>query len=139
MKAEADMLGVLSLLYLKDFCRTNKTEMLNSELNRDYIQELITLRELKNNGMSRGGVIGPIQKLLVHHFKNPNSTGTISGKQSCFQSSIKMAPSKLPRPKKTKRISVKTRKLLRWHGTVDGALEEMDLQNSWYIDWEGIK
>ena len=43
VKAEAEKLGVLSLLYLKDFCRTENTKMITSELDRDYIQELITL------------------------------------------------------------------------------------------------
>ena len=32
-----------------------------------------------------------------------------------------------------------TEKLLRWHGTVDDALEEMDRRNYWHSDWEGIK
>ena len=63
MKAEAEKLGVLSLLYLKDFCRTDKTKMLTSKLDRDYIQELITLRYLKNNFMSRREVIGLIQTI----------------------------------------------------------------------------
>ena len=42
-KVEAEKLGVSSLLYLKDFCCTEKTKILTSELYRDYIQELITL------------------------------------------------------------------------------------------------
>ena len=32
-----------------------------------------------------------------------------------------------------------TEKILLWNGTVDDALEEMDIQNSWHSDWEGIK
>ena len=32
-----------------------------------------------------------------------------------------------------------TKKLLRWHVTLDDALEDMDSQNSWHSDWEGIK
>ena len=58
MKSEAEKLGVLSLIYLKDFCRTEKTKIMTSELDREYIQELITFRELNNNGMSRGGLLG---------------------------------------------------------------------------------
>ena len=29
--------------------------------------------------------------------------------------------------------------LLRWHVTVDDALEERDCRNYWHSDWEGIK
>ena len=64
-KAEAEKLGVLSLLYLKVFCCTEKTKILTYKLYRDYIQELITLRDLKNNCMSRGEVIGLIQIVPV--------------------------------------------------------------------------
>ena len=39
----------------------------------------------------------------------------------------------------TKRSVVTTERLLRWHGTVYDALEEMDFRNSWHSDWEGIK
>ena len=43
VKAEADKLGVSSLLCLKNFCCTEKTKMMTSKLDCDYIQELITL------------------------------------------------------------------------------------------------
>ena len=39
----------------------------------------------------------------------------------------------------TKRSSVTTKKLLRWHGTVDEKLNDLDLHNYWHEDWEGIK
>ena len=39
----------------------------------------------------------------------------------------------------TKRSGVTTETLLLWHGTVDDALEDMDRQNYWHSDWEGIK
>ena len=38
-----------------------------------------------------------------------------------------------------KRSGVTTENLLHWHGTLEDALEEMDRQNSWLSDWEGIK
>ena len=88
-------MGGSSLLYLKDFCRTEK-KIMTSELDREYIQELITLQDLNNNGMSRGEVIGIIQIITGASLKNMNSTGTISVKQRCFRSSIIMAPYKLP-------------------------------------------
>ena len=37
------------------------------------------------------------------------------------------------------RISVTTDKLLCLHGTVDETLNELELCNYWYGDWEGIK
>ena len=43
-------------------------KLMTSELDRDYIQELITLRDLKNNGMSRGEVIEIIQKITGASF-----------------------------------------------------------------------
>ena len=61
MKAVAEKLGVSSPIYLKDLYRTEKTKIMTSELDRDYIQELTTLRDLKNNGMYRGEVVGTIQ------------------------------------------------------------------------------
>ena len=42
--------------------------MLTSELDRDYIQEMITLLDLNNNCMSRGGVIGLIQTITGASF-----------------------------------------------------------------------
>ena len=39
----------------------------------------------------------------------------------------------------TNRIGVTTKKLLRWHRTVDETLNELDLRNSWHGDWEVIK
>ena len=93
--------------------------MLTSELDRDYIQELITLQDLKNNGMYRGEVTGLIQTINDASFKNLNSTGTISVKQSFFRSSRIMAPSKLPRPQQLNWSGVTIDKLLLWHGTVD--------------------
>ena len=32
-----------------------------------------------------------------------------------------------------------TENILRYHGTVDDSLEDMDRRNSWHSDWEGIK
>ena len=53
--------GVSSIIYLKDFTR-GETKMITTDLYRVYIQKLITLCDLKNNGMSRMEVIGIIKK-----------------------------------------------------------------------------
>ena len=37
-KAEVEKMGVPSLIYLKDFCRTEKTKMMTFDLYCDYIQ-----------------------------------------------------------------------------------------------------
>ena len=73
--------------------------MLTSDLDRDYIQELINLQDFKNNGCPGGGLLGSSKQVLVHHLKKTNRNGTIAGKKICCQSSKIMAPSELPRPK----------------------------------------
>ena len=62
-KAEAEKLGASSLIYLKYLGRTEKTKMLTSELDCNYIQELTPIKELKNNEMSRGEIIELIQTI----------------------------------------------------------------------------
>ena len=56
-----------SIIYLKDFARGEK-KMLTAELDRVYIQKLITVKDLNNNGMSRMEFIGVIQKITKDYF-----------------------------------------------------------------------
>ena len=65
--AAAAGMGVSDILYMKDFeCGRNIiAKSLTSELYHDYIQYLIALRYLKNNGIKRREDIGIIQKWLV--------------------------------------------------------------------------
>ena len=130
---------MLPLLYLKDFFRTEKTKMLTSELDCDYIQELITLRYLNNNGMSRGEVIGLIQTITSESFKKAKHHWYYFRKAKLFPKLKNHGALRTAQATTTNRSGVTTDKLLRWHGTVDDALEEMDRQNSWHSDWEGIK
>ena len=44
----------------------------------------------------------------------------------------------LHRPQQ-RRSGVTTEKLMRWHGTVEVALAELDRRNSWHKDWQDIK
>ena len=67
-KEKAKKRGVSLIVYLKDFTRGGKI-MLTNELDRVYIQQLITLRDLKNNGMSRMEFIGVIQKMTRASFE----------------------------------------------------------------------
>ena len=67
-KDEAKKMGVSSIIYLKYFTR-GETKTLTTELDLVYIQQLITLRDLRNNGMSRMKVIGIIQKMTKASFE----------------------------------------------------------------------
>ena len=139
MKEEAEKLGALSLLCLKYFCHTDKTKMVTSELDCEFIQELVTLRYLKNNGMSRGEVIGIIQTITDASF--------LKTEQHCYYfRKSKMLPKlrnhgalQTSQATTTKRGGVITEKLLCWNRTVDDALEYMDCRDSWHSDWGGIK
>ena len=57
-----------SIIYLKDFALV-EIKTLTTELGRVYIQQLITLGDLKNNGISRMEVIGVIQNFTIAYFE----------------------------------------------------------------------
>ena len=128
-----------TLLYLKDFGRTMETKMLTSDLDRNYIQELVTLRDLKNNGMSRGEVIGLIQKMTGASFIKSEQHWYYCRRAKLLPQLKNHGALRTAQATTTKRSGVTTEKLLRWHGTVEDALEELDRRNSWHSDWEGIK
>ena len=109
------------------------------KLDRDYIQELIALRDLNNNCVSIGEVIGIIQKMTGASFKKDKEHWYYCRKAKLLPKLKNHGALRTPQATTTKRIGVKTEKLLRWHETLDDALEDMDLQNSWHSDWEGIK
>ena len=67
-KDKAKKRGVQLIIYLKYFAQ-GETKTLTTELDRVYIQQLITLCDLKNNGMSRMEVIGIIQKMTKAYFE----------------------------------------------------------------------
>ena len=114
-------------------------KILTSELDRDYIQGLINIRDLKNNGMSRGEVIGLIQKITGASFKKSEQNCYYLRKAKLFPKIKNHGALQTSQATTTKRISVTKNKLLSWHGTVDDALEEIDFRNSWHSDWEGIR
>ena len=64
LKAAAAEMRGSEYLYLKDFerGRMNDTRSLTSKVDREYIQHLIVLRDLRNNGMTLPEVFGLIQK-----------------------------------------------------------------------------
>ena len=67
-KEEAKKRGVSFIIYL-NYSARGKTKTLTAELDRIYIQQLITLCNLKNNGMSIMEFIGVIQKMTKAYFK----------------------------------------------------------------------
>ena len=56
------------IIYLKGFALV-EIKTLTTELGRVYIQQLITLGDLKNNGISRMEVIGVIQNFTIAYFE----------------------------------------------------------------------
>ena len=108
-------------------------------MDRDYIQELITLRDLNNNGMSRGEIIGIIQTITGASFKKAEQHWYYFRKAKLFPKLNNNGAFQTAQATTTNRSDVTTEKVLLWHGTVEDALEEMDRQNSWHSDWEGIK
>ena len=113
--------------------------MLTTELDRAYIQELITLRDLKNNGMSRGEVIAVIQRLTGSSFMQAENHWYYCRQAELFPKLKGHGALRSAQSTTTKRSGVTTEKLLCWHATVDEALNELDSRNSWHDDWEGIK
>ena len=67
-KVVAEKMGKLALLYLDGFKREMGTEKKNMPTSETDIQQLIALRDLKNNGMSRNEDIDLIQKMSVADF-----------------------------------------------------------------------
>jgi hypothetical protein len=129
-------------LYLKDFDRgvnQYSTRSLTSELDRAYIQQLIVLRDMHNNGMTRTEVIALIQKLATCSFAKAEQHWYYCRRMKFFTELKNHGAVRSAQATTTKRSGVTTEKLLRWHGTVDEALNELDRLNGWHKDWEGIK
>ena len=89
--------------------------------------------------MSRGGVIGIIQTVTGVSFKKSEQHWYYFRKAKLFPELKNHGALRTAQATTTKRSSVTIEKLLQRHGTVDHALEEMDLRNSWHIYCEGIK
>ena len=134
-------MGITDVFYLKDFERGRNvnSKSLTSELDRDYIQHLIVLRDLKNNGMTRGEVIGLIQKMTCASFETAEQHWYYCRRAKLMPELKNHGALRTAQATTTKRSGITTEKLLRWHGTIEDALHELDRLNSWHADWEGIK
>ena len=134
--------GAEYYLYLRDFERgsnRDSTRCLTSELDRSYIQQLIVLRDMHNNGMTRSEVIGLIQKLATCSFAKAEQHWYYCRRKKLFPELKNHGAVRSAQATTTKRSGVTTEKLLRWHGTVDEALIELDRLNGWHEDWDKIK
>lgn len=133
--------GKDAVVYLDEFRRGEKVagKMLTSEETRDYLQELIVLRDLKNNPMTRGEVIGTIQMMCFCDFKTAENHWYYLRRKKLLPECKNHGALRSAQATTTKRSGVTTEKLMRWHGNVDAALRELDRLNSWHPDWQGIK
>ena len=138
-KQAAKKMGGLDTLYLKDFTRKEENCMLTTELDRVYLQELIALRDLRNNGMTRREVIHLIQQLTGATFEKAEQHWYYCRRSKLFPELKGHGALRSAQGTTTKRSGVTTEKLLRWHGTVDETLRELDRRNSWHPDWDGIR
>ena len=141
-KAEAEKGKEGDTLYLDQFQRQKKSasnKSLTTELDRTYLQQLITLRDLKNNGMTRKEVIGVIQKLTGADFDTAQNHWYHCRRKQLLPELKNHGALRTAQSTTTKRSGVTTEKLLRWHQTVEATLIELDRRNGWHKDWEEIK
>ena len=138
--AAAEMRGS-EYLYLNDFerGRRNDTQSLTSVVDREYIQHLIVLRDMRNNGMTLPEVFGLIQKLTNCSHSQAKQHWYYCQRKKLLPELKNHDALRTAQATTTKRSGVTTEKLLRWYGTVESALNEMDRLNRWHADWEDIK
>ena len=140
-KEAAEKAGKEGMVYLNEFKRDNdeKNNMLTTEQDRAYLQQLITMRDMKNNGMTRNEAIGTIQLLTGANFKTAENHWYYCRTKKLFPKLKNHGALRTAQATTTKRSGVTTEKLMRWHGTVEVALAELDRRNSWHKDWQDIK
>ena len=114
------------ILYLKDFSR-GETKTLTTDFDHVYIQQLITLRDLRNNGMSRMEVIGIIQKMTKASFEKAEQHWYYCRREKKLPELKNHGALRTAQTTNTKRSGVTTDKLLHGHGTVDETLNELYL------------
>ena len=89
--------------------------------------------------MSRMEDIGIIQKMTEASFEKKEQHQYYYRRSKKFLQLKNHGDLQTAQTKITNRNSVPNDKLLRWHGTVDETLNELDLCNDWNEDQEGIK
>ena len=86
-----------------------------------------------------GRLLGSYKQLMVHHLKKAEQHWCYFWKAKLLPKLKNHGALWTAQATTTKQIGVTTEKLLRWNGTVYDASEEIDRQNSWHSDCEGIK
>ncbi len=139
-------IGGVDYVYLKDFERVCGVDarLLTSEEDRNYIQQLIVLCDLCNNGMTRMEVIrlcqiGLIQKMAGCSFKEGEQHWYYCQRKQLFPELKNHSILQTVQVTTNKRSVVTTKKLLHWYGMIDKAFHELHCLNCWHADWEGIK
>ena len=142
--AETANKGKIDVVYLDTFNRCKKTEGLSTRSlltlqDRDFIQKLFSLRDIRNNGMRQGEVNTLIQTMCMMDFKTTEDQYYYLRKSKKLPMLKSHGKLQTAHRTTTKRSNVTTGKLLRWHGTCDETMEEMDRLNSWHPEWDNIK
>ena len=129
-------MGVTDILYLNDFAhsRSGDGKMLTSELDCGYIQQLIILCDMNSNDMSRGEVIGLIKKMTGATFEKAEQHWYYCRRARLLPELKNHGFLQIAQATTMKRNGVTTKKLMRWYGTVDETLNELDCLNSWHDD-----
>ena len=116
--------GKIYVVYLDTFDLCKKTEGLSTSLlltleDRDFIQQLVSLRDIPNNGMLQGEVIALIQTRCTVDFKTAENHYYYLRKPKQLPMLKSHGQLQTAQRTTTKMSNVTTKKLLRWHGTCD--------------------
>ena len=85
------------------------------------------------------GVIGVIQKMTKASFEKAQQHWYYCRRAKKLPELKNHGALQTSQTTDIKRSGITTKKLLLWNGTADETLNELDLQNYWHKDWEGIK
>ena len=140
-KEAAAKKGGEGVLYLDEFQREKRgdSKMLTTEEDRRYIQQLITMRDLRNNGMTRMEVLGVIQMLTGATFDQVEQHWYHCRRKKLFPELKCHGVLRTAQATTTKRTGVTTEKLQRWDATIEATLRELDRLNGHHKDWKSIR
>jgi hypothetical protein len=117
----------------------NKTYGLTTEGDRSFLQSIVALRDFNKNGMTRGEVIGIIMVMKLCQKRKAELHFDYLRRNKKLPELKSHGYVQSAQRTTTKRANITTKKLLRWHGTIDDLLMELDRLNSWHPAWAIIK
>jgi hypothetical protein len=140
-KEAAAKKGGEGILYLDEFHRESKgdSKMLTTEEDRRYIQQLIVMRDMRNNGMTRHEVLGVIQMLTGATFDQAEQHWYYLRRKKLLPELKGHGALRSAQATTTKRTGVTTEKLQRWDSTIEATLRELDRLNGHHKDWKSIR